>query len=108
MDLIFKIVREAIQKDDAKRYAIITAALGLMSKHAGKFSKQILGHKGYYAQLYSSLKGWAMHGNREVQKIGARAVDNFLKEVISYHLSVSSSAIKLDKTIFRVAHVLDQ
>ncbi|GAU90192.1 DNA dependent Protein Kinase catalytic subunit [Ramazzottius varieornatus] len=81
MDLIFKIVREAIQKDDVKRYAFITAALGLMSKHAGKFSRQILGHKGYYAQLYSSLKGWAMHGNREVQKICARAVDNFLKEV---------------------------
>ena len=83
MNLMFKIVREAIQKDDVKRYAIVSAALRLMSKHAGKFSKHILSQRGYYAQLYNSLKGWATHLNRDVQKIAVYALEAFLKEVRS-------------------------
>ncbi|OWA49909.1 DNA-dependent protein kinase catalytic subunit [Hypsibius exemplaris] len=81
LDMIFSTCRKLIHISDAARYAMIFAALKLLTEHMDKFLKHLLADKLTYTEMYGDLKRWAVHTNSDARKLGFAALSVYLKQV---------------------------
>ncbi|XP_052262779.1 DNA-dependent protein kinase catalytic subunit-like isoform X1 [Dreissena polymorpha] len=76
---IFKYARNAIDTTiDFTRYDVPKAGLRLFARHASQFSQYIIEDN---QNMYSKLSHWSRHFNNEMQLLGMKAMESFLKQV---------------------------
>ncbi|CAH2285137.1 DNA-dependent kinase catalytic subunit [Pelobates cultripes] len=76
---IFEYTVKAISPQvDLKRYAVPSAGLQLLSRHASQFSIYLMEK---YQSLYEVVFKWCSHSNSDMRKLATAAIEAFLKQV---------------------------
>ncbi|RKO91256.1 hypothetical protein BDK51DRAFT_31104, partial [Blyttiomyces helicus] len=90
LELIYKTIRHVVKPtDELSRYNVPRAGLQLMIDHPDRFRAEFAAD---YLAIYTSLRAVCTHKNRDLAKLGVRAIEGFLREVAASLVSMGDDA----------------